>query len=1011
VLFRFGAYELDEEKGELRRDGRPVAIQPKPLALLALLLRERERVVPADEILETLWPDTVVTPGSLNRAVSHARRAIGDTHRGRFIRSVSRRGYRFSGDVVVVGPTAPAAAPAGSPFVGREDALARLRRAWASALGSRRSAVALVTGPAGIGKTRLAEVACAEFEAGGALVLAGRAREGEGVPAFWLWAQVLRRLLEAEGPADELREATRHAGELAELLALGPAPPPAAAAGRTPEQGRFLLFEGVARALLRTARRRPLLVLLEDLQWAGAESLRLLEHLAHETVEAPLLLLATVRDEPREHGHPLSRTLALLRSQDCTAEVALAPLSRAEVAALVERVLGRPAPPDLTSELSARTEGVPLFLREALRLLAERGALAEPERIAREGVQLPPRALDLIRRPLERLSPRCTAAVAAAAVLGREFDLPAVAHVANLPREQALDAVDEAAGKGVIEEAAGRAGFRFTHALFQEAVLAGLAPGERARLHWRAAEHLERENAGDPSAVLAELAHHHHRALAVGDPERAYAAALRAAEQAVRLSAWAQAALHYEQASTAFEQVPGCDPSVRLELALSRTEAWRLASERSRRRQAARAAFELARALGRPREMARAAIGLLDLQEWGVRDEAARAAVGEALAALGDGGGVEEARLVTRLAYLDVRAEHESAARQGRRAVALAREAGDPDALQDALYTLHFALGGPEGLAERRAIASEIGGVAARSKTADRAVIALLDVAGDCLEQGDRDGSRRLREEARRLAGERPHLGMRWHLEVYDTGIALLEGRLDEVEERAQAGLSVGMRAEHPYARGCANTHRALLARERGDAEGLLALMTPALRAREGPREWVKALVARAHASLGDPREARAAFEELAAHDFADVPRNLRWVATLGEIAQLCADLDDAPRAETLRTLLAPYADRHAVMPLAILYGGPLCFALARLAETLGRADEAAEHYAAALAACEALHAGPAHARVALHAGRFWRARERRRALALIEESASRAAALGMAGLAGEARAALGARS
>ena len=122
MIYRFGAFELDEAKGELRRDGRAVAIQPKPLALLALLLRERERVVGSDEILATLWPDTVVTPGSLNRAVSHARRAIGDTHRGRFIRSVSRRGYRFSGDVVVVGPAAPAAAPAGSPFVGREDA-------------------------------------------------------------------------------------------------------------------------------------------------------------------------------------------------------------------------------------------------------------------------------------------------------------------------------------------------------------------------------------------------------------------------------------------------------------------------------------------------------------------------------------------------------------------------------------------------------------------------------------------------------------------------------------------------------------------------------------------------------------------------------------------------------------------------------------------------------------------------------------------------------------------------
>ncbi|MEN8160575.1 MAG: AAA family ATPase, partial [Myxococcota bacterium] len=855
MLYRFGDYELDEAKGELRREGRPVAIQPKPLALLSLLLRERERVVPADEILAALWPDTIVTPGSLNRAVSHARRAIGDTNRGDVIKSLARRGYRFTCEVSVVDPAAaaPTRAAPERPFVGREAALDALRAAWADVLASEQSAVAVVSGPPGIGKTRLGEVSAAEVEAGGGLVLTGRAREGEGVPAFWLWAQVLRRLQEAEGSADALREVARHGSELAELLGLEPPP---TAAPREPEQSRFLLLDGIARLLERTARRRPLLIWLEDLQWAGAESLRVVEHLAHERLAAPLLLLATVREENRTAGDPVARTLALLRAQDRSAEVALGPLTRAEVAALAERTLGRPPPADVTSELSARTEGVPLFLREALRLLVERGALQEPERIAREGIQLPPRALDLIRRPLERLSPGCASAVAAAAVLGREFDLLGISEVAALPRAEALDALDEATRAGVVEESGGGAGFRFTHALFQEAVLSGLAPGERARLHLRAAEHLERENAGDPSAVLAELAHHHHRALAVGDPERACAAALRAAERAERLSAWAQAALHYEQASTAFELVPGCEPERRLELALARTEAWRHASERSKRREAARAAFELARGLALPREMARAAIGLLDLQEWGVADPEARSSLEASFETLGDDGSVEAASLVTRLAYLEVRAEHESAAREARRAVALARETGDADALQDALYTLHFALGGPDALDERSAIADEIGEVAARSKSADRAVICLLDVAGDRLELCDRAGSRALREQARHLAGKRPHPGMRWHLEVYDTGVALLEGRYDEVESRVAAALSLGRRVEHPYARGCANAHRAMLARDQDNARGVLDSLGPAIRAREGPTHWVKATLARAHAALGNETEA-----------------------------------------------------------------------------------------------------------------------------------------------------------
>jgi DNA-binding winged helix-turn-helix (wHTH) protein len=969
VLFRFGAFELDEARGELRRDGRALAIQPKPLALLALLLRERERVVPADEILKALWPDAIVTPGSLTRAVSHARRAIGDAHRGRLIRSVSRRGYRFAGEVVAIEPGgATGAGPAPSdprPFVGREAALAQLREVWAGALTRREGGLVLISGPPGIGKTRLSEWALAEFEAAGALALIGRAHEGEGVPAFWPFAQVLRRLLDQSGAAEPLTEIARHAPDLAVLLGL---PATEGAAARAPEQSRFLLFDAVHRALLREARRRPLLIVLEDLQWAGSESLRLLEHLAHERLDAPLLLIATAREEPRELGHPVDRTLALLRAQDRCVEIALQPFSRGEVAALLARVLERPAPPDLTSELFARTEGVPLFVREAIRLLAERGALAEPERSLHEGVALPPRALDLIRRPLDRLSPDANTLVSAAAVLGRDFDVPGAAAVAGLSRSDALDRIDEAVRAGVLEEApAGASGFRFSHALFQEAALAALAPGARARLHLRAVEYLERENEGDPSAVLAELAHHHHRALAVGDPDRACQAALRAAEHSSRVGAWEQAALHYEQARVAFEQVPGCDPERRLALALDCTEAWRLASERSRRRQSARASFALARALGRPRELARAAIGFLDLQEWGVQDEEARAAIEEALPGAS---GVEQARLVTRLAYLAVREEHENAAQLARRAVELARAAGSPDALQDALYALHFAIGGPDHLAEREKLAHEIADVADASLSADRALIALLDVAGDRLELGDRPGALRWREVARRLAGERPHPGMRWHLEVYDTGLALLEGRLDEVEARAHGALSVGLRAEHPYARGCANAHRALLAREQGDAAGLLALLAPALRARQGPTHWVKALVARAELATGALREARGRFEELAARDFADIPRNLRWTATLVEIAHLCADLEAEAQAAALAALLEPYADHHGVLPLALCYAGPVSFALARLAELRGARSEAREHYAAALASCAQIGAEPQRARIARHAGR-----------------------------------------
>jgi eukaryotic-like serine/threonine-protein kinase len=969
VLFRFGTYELDEERGELRREGRSISIQPKPLALLALLLRERDRVVPADELLETLWPDTVVTPGSLNRAVSHARRAIGDTNRGRLIRSLSRRGYRFSGDVVAIEPDAqrhPAASPAvDRPFVGRNDALAKLREAFARAVERRSGELALVSGPPGIGKTRLTERACAEFAAQGALVRIGRAREGDGVPAFWPFAQVLRSLIEDPVTADAAREIAKLAREFRDSLV----PRPGATAARAEDSDRFLVFDTVTRSLRRIAQQRPLVIVIEDLQWAGVESLQLLEHLAYEPIHAPLLLLATVRSEPREPGLPIARALSLLRAQDRCSEIALAPFALPEVAELLAQRIGRAAPAELTSKLFARTEGVPLFVREAIRLLEERGALADPERAAREELVLPARALDLIRGPLERLTPATTALISAAAVLGREFELPAAAEIAEQSRADALDHVDRAVLAGVLEPApVGATTFRFAHALFRDAALAALSPGRRARLHLQTAQHLERENAGDPTAMLAELAHHHYCALSVGDPDRACQAALRAAEQAARIGAWEQAAMHYEQAREAFEQVPGLDPERRLALALECTEAWRLASERSRRRRSAQRAFELARALGRPREMARAAIGLLDLQEWGVLDRNARAAIEEALAALGDAGGVEEARLVTRLAYLDVREAHEEAARIAHRAVALARAAGDSDALQDALYTLLFSLGGPEGHGERAEIAAEIESVARSSRTADRALISLLDVSSDYLERGDRRSALRLRDAARQIGGSRPHLGMRWHLAVHDTGWALLEGRFDEIEMRARDALSVGLRAEHPYARGCFTVHSALLARARRDHAGLIDRLEPTLRANDGPIHWLKAVVARAEVAAGQATDARARFRELAARGFRDVPRNLRWTATIVECAHLCAELDDSAHAAELEALLAPHGDLHAVMPIAICYGGPVCYALARLAALRGARDEARALYRQALDACSALGASALRAEVSIHA-------------------------------------------
>jgi DNA-binding winged helix-turn-helix (wHTH) protein len=996
VIYRFGAFELDEQAGELRRGGELVLVQPKPLALLALLLRERERVVSQDELFEALWPGVAVTSGSLTRAVSHARRAIGDTHKGALIRSVPRRGYRFAGEVSVHGKAnparepAPLAAPASTPtrprppseiFVGREDALAKLRAAAEEArMGSGR--LVLVTGSAGIGKTRLTEVFARELNEQGALVVVGRCRDGEGVPAFWLWFQVLRAL-----------EAAGHAAGTLPEAGTAPASPAEWSAER-----RFLFFDSLSRALLAASRARPLVLLLEDVQWAQAPSLRLLEHLTFEIAESRLLVVATVRSEVRERGHPVSRTLAVLRSHERCTQIDLAGLSRGAVGALLARVIGRPAPADLTSELFARTEGVPLFVREAVRLLVERGDLRHPERIRRRGVTLPVHSLALIRRSLDTLSGPCAELVGAGSVLGREFGLIQVAHVAQLERAEALDRIEEAVAAGVLEEVADAAAtYRFTHALFQEAAYEDLSIGTKARLHLRAAERLEQQYGEDPSAVIAELAHHHHQAIGVGDPRRAFERAVQAAEVASRVFAYEQAATHYQQAAAALEHFESVDPGLRLSTCLALGEAYRRSGDRAGRRAVCEQAMQSARALGWSRELALAAIGFCDVAEWSPDDEAADAAVDEALAGLDPAEIALRARLMTRRAYLNMKLPSEKVEPVARKAANLSRESGDAEAIQEALYVLHYALAGPDHLDERQQLISEICDVARRSSSREPAVIASLDIACDRICLGDPAGERKLRAEASAMSGASPSPGMVWHMKVFDAGRALLEGRFDAADQLTRDALLVGQRIEHPYARACFNAQCMQRERDRGDFEQVRSLFAGGLRSRRGATHWAKAIVARNELQLGNEGLARELFADLVRPGLGEMARGIRWIGTMVETAHLCAELDDAEQAEVLVRLLAPVEHLHGVLPVPIQYGGPVSYCLARLYETLGRAEEARQLYEEARESVVRLGARPMQARIAQDAARLLaRRRDLGRAEALLAEARDIADSLGM---------------
>lgn len=415
--------------------------------------------------------------------------------------------------------------------------------------------------------------------------------------------------------------------------------------------------------------------------------------------------------------------------------------------------------------------------------------------------------------------------------------------------------------------------------------------------------------------------------------------------------------------------------------------------------------LQLARATDAPEAFASAAIGLCDLAEWGVRDDFARAAVVEALERLVRPAPELEAKLLTRLGYLDAIFEPQQAEERLRRAVALTRELGAADPLEEALYALHFVLGGPDAKQERVVILDELRRAAAAARDPVASVIALLDVACDRIELGDPEGAARLRREADAIAGEPPHPVTVWHRRVYDSGLALMEGRLDEIEARAEEARELGWRIQHPYAQGCFNAHLSHLRALQGDAEGVLGLLEPTLGARQGPTAWVCTLVARARFAIGRSEEARSLYEAVLEKGPDAIPRNLRWLATQIEIAHCCADLLDAERAGALIELLAPFENDHGVMPMVICHGGPVSWALARLHELRGRADDAGDLYREALLASGSLGARPSEASIRVAYGRFLRRRRQRSdAQEQFSAAAAVAAELGMTALEHAAR-------
>ena len=444
-----------------------------------------------------------------------------------------------------------------SPFVGRERELAVLREAWRQARSGERRLV-LVAGEPGIGKTRLTREFALEAHDTGTVLHAGC--QEDALLSYQPFAEALRHYARASGRDWARLSLGPGTDELVRLIPeLAPTEPVPTSAD--PETRRYMLFDAVSLLLADAAVRAPVLLVLDDLHWADGGTLHLLRHVVRSPHEGALLIAGTYRPADVRPEHPLTDLLADLRRDRLFERVSLDGLDEQHVGDLMASQAGHAAPGGVVSTVHERTNGNPFFVEEVMRHLIETGVLFERDgrwasALTPDEIGVPEGVKEVLGSRLRRLSERCRSVLSQAAVLGREFSFEVLAAMEDSRDDEVIGALEEAGDAQLVFEQDGssRSSHAFTHALVRETLYGGLSAPRRQRLHAGAARAIE-EVEGE--TAVAALAIHYRLAGPVGDPNKAIEHSLAAGRRAAELSAWEDAAIHWEGALTMMERIDG----------------------------------------------------------------------------------------------------------------------------------------------------------------------------------------------------------------------------------------------------------------------------------------------------------------------------------------------------------------------------------------------------------------------------------------------------------------------
>lgn len=848
-------------------------------------------------------------------------------------------------------------------FVDRNMERAVLVRTWREAAEGLQ--VVFIDGEAGVGKTRLVTDFARLVRDEGAIVLAGRCDEILGVH--------YRPFVEALQDFHVRADTGVVPASLPELLAMssrrerptdGSAAPDAAESAAE----EYRLFEGVVKWLAERASNGPLLLILEDLQWATCPTLLLLRHLIRSRGRFPALIIATHRECAKGSGLETDALLMSMRGEEGVVDICLQGLEEEGVVALAQAVAGHELDEScrrLARDLHVRTGGNPFFVTEVVRHLISTGVLQFHDgRLVTEAlssdVGIPPGVTDAIRRRLARLSPDAAEALALLSIVGLESEAEVLDAATDVETGALVAALDEAVAAQLLDDVPSpRPTYRFRHALVQSVLYEDQSAARRALAHRSVASAIEEVHSATIDHYVAALAHHHLEAMR-DNSDTAVSYSTRAAAEAMAQFAFADAVMWYRRAIEALDRDERrrAEFSRRCDLQIALGDAQRQAGEPGHRQTLLEAAAR-AQAMGDVERLVRAVAATY--RGWAssafAPDDGKVQLLENALTAIGEPHHHERAKVCMLLSSeLAAGGADERVRALADEAIIEARRSGDPAELADALNVTWTARPLPDDHAARAAAAAEM-----------RALVADVDdprivfsAHGRSVQVAAESGAIRDVErsvaECERVAVASKGLLRRALATSYRAMLCLLRGDVDEAELIGDDALQLGEAAGSVDAGVHHGAQRTLILAERDEfgtlAKGVSALLSvvPQFRILHATLAW----------ALAESGHHGAAASELALA-VEHIQSALGCPGTglasgAAKAALAAAILEDHSSAAVLYDLMSPWEPYVLGVP-TLAYDGPAARFLGLLATTLGDLDRAQQHLEQSEACCVAMDA------------------------------------------------------